>query len=460
MENTATLNRNWLIKILEVPVEDPDQRRRSKLLNIMLLGVLILTLIGIIVVAPQAFQENVAGEIVVALWAMFFTLCLIGVAYGINYYISADLSSSLFLGFLAVVIYLSNTPYEAMWGQNMIMVAVPIIMASVLLRPYASFIAATLVAIGLTIVANLESIDLNVFGLLAYFLIAFVSWLSSNTLEKTLKNLRILNEELDQRVANRTSQLQIANTELRQARDKAVEANQYKTQLTARVSHELRTPLGSILGFTEMLRSGHYGEVNPKQQERLSKVVGITQHLAELINDWLDQAQLESGKLKIIPGIFSARELAAQVDDTMTVLAQKKRLTLHCHVEKKVPLHIFADKDRIQQILINLLANAIKYTDKGSVDIRYYVDQDYWGFDVKDTGCGIVPETLPLIFESFQQADGSTTRKYEGFGLGLSIVQQLVNLMDGEISVESEIDQGSTFTVKLPLLPLPDGIDG
>lgn len=448
-----------LNQLLEVPSSDPDVRRRSKVLNILLLGILLLLIIGFfVIIFMQSVNLMASSEATIAYGSLAASTVLIFISYLINRRFSEKLAASIFLLFLTLVAYFSNTPYEAIWGRNMIMLAVPVIMASVILRPNSSFIVASGLSIFLVIVATTQSFAVNYVGILAYYCIAFVAWLSASTLENALQQLRTLNQELDARVATRTKELQIANTELRQTRDKAVEASVYKSELTARASHELRTPLGSIIGFAEMLRSGHFGEVNTKQKERLTKIVDVTKHLTKLINNWLDQAQLEAGRLKLNINPFSVQQLSETAVDTMLVLAHEKGVTLDAKVEEHFPPLIYGDEDRLRQILVNLIGNAIKYTDKGFIKSRILMPDAYhWAIEVEDTGCGISPDALPFIFDSFHQADGSRTRKHEGFGLGLSIVKQLVDLMNGEIVVDSRLNQGSTFTVVLPLLPVPEG---
>jgi len=447
-----------LNNFLEVQTADPDIRRRSRVLNVLLLGVLTLISIGFfVVIYMQVANLMRADEAKIAYSSLAASMGLIFISYFINRRFSEELAASIFLLFLTGLLYMTNTPYEAMWGRNMIMLAIPVIMSSVILRPTSSFIIATSLSILFIIIAATQALPANYVGMLAYYSVAFVAWLSASTLENALQQLRTLNQELDARVADRTKELQIANAELRQARDKAVEASIYKSQLTAKASHELRTPLGAIIGFAEMLRSGHYGGVNEKQKERLTKIVDVTKHLTQLINNWLDQAQLEAGRLKLNTNPFSIQELSVVVADTMLVLTQEKGLNFSCKVEKDVPSVMYGDEDRLHQIMVNLIGNAIKYTDKGYIRSRIFMlDESHWAIEVKDSGCGIPVDVLPFIFDSFHQADSSRTRKHEGFGLGLSIVKQLIDLMKGEIYVDSQVNQGSTFTAVLPLQPAPN----
>jgi PAS domain S-box-containing protein len=241
------------------------------------------------------------------------------------------------------------------------------------------------------------------------------------------------------------------------ARDQALETSRLKTELLAKVSHELRTPLGAILGFAELLEAGVYGSLSDKQQQVTIRIIDSTQYLTSLVNELLDQAQLEAGRLKLNIQSFAPADL---VDDTlirMGVLARAKGLSLTSDIAADVPPALWGDSARLQQILVNLVSNAIKFTPTGAVRMRLYCpDADHWAMQVSDTGSGIPVEAQTYIFEPFRQVDGSVTRAHAGTGLGLSIVKQLTTVMGGEITLKSEIGQGSTFTVSLPLQATPE----
>lgn len=250
-----------------------------------------------------------------------------------------------------------------------------------------------------------------------------------------------------------------AEAALALARDQALEANRLKTELLAKVSHELRTPLGAILGFAELLEVNTYGPLSEKQRQVTTKIINSTHYLTTLVNELLDQAQLEAGRLKLNVHSFAPANL---VDDTLTklsVLARTKGLSLTSDIATDVPATLFGDAARLQQILVNLVSNAIKFTQRGGVRVKLYCpDADYWALRVSDTGPGIPAEAQTYIFEPFRQVDGSITRAHAGTGLGLSIVKQLTTLMGGEITLESKVGQGSTFTVYLPLQPIQEKI--
>ncbi|HXV42786.1 MAG TPA: HAMP domain-containing sensor histidine kinase [Anaerolineae bacterium] len=255
---------------------------------------------------------------------------------------------------------------------------------------------------------------------------------------------------LEQRVADRTRELVVA-------RDQAVAASSFKTELLARVSHELRTPLAAILGFTEMLRVGVYGALSDKQLQLTQEVIDSTYFLTNLVGDLLSQAQLDAGKFKLYINSFNCTHIFDNVHAKMNPLAQAKGLTLTTEIAADVPATLWGDPHRIQQILINLVSNAIKFTEQGAVRMRLYQpDANHWALQVSDTGPGIPSEAQIYIFEPFRQVDGSVTRTHGGVGLGLSIVKQLTTLMGGEITLTSEVDHGSVFTVSLPLVPVQE----
>jgi PAS domain S-box-containing protein len=237
------------------------------------------------------------------------------------------------------------------------------------------------------------------------------------------------------------------------ARDRALEASRLKSELLARVSHELRTPLNAILGYTEILHEGFYGSLSNSQMEVAQKIILSATHLAKLVNEILDQAQLEANSVRLEEKEFKPAELIDRIERSMTILAQTKGLQLTTGINPNLPATLFGDPERIYQVLNNLVNNALKFTEQGSVKVRMYRPYpEYWAIEVADTGPGIPEEAKAYIFDAFRQVDGSITRKHGGSGLGLSIVKQLISLMGGEIMLESTEGQGSTFRVLLPLV--------
>ncbi len=237
-----------------------------------------------------------------------------------------------------------------------------------------------------------------------------------------------------------------------QLRQSAEVASEFKSQLLARVSHELRTPLGSILGYSELLQEGIFGPVTAEQKQAVAEIMESTQYLTSLVNELLDQAQYERGNIELHLTPLSLDNLISQVESRISILARRKHLALSFELDPALPATLLGDQKRLQQVLINLVNNAIKFTKTGQVKVRLFkISPTQWAMEVADTGPGISPEAQEFIFEPFRQADGSITRAHGGTGLGLAIVKQLTTLMKGQVSLTSKVGQGSTFRVTLPL---------
>jgi adenylate cyclase len=239
-------------------------------------------------------------------------------------------------------------------------------------------------------------------------------------------------------------------TELKVARDEALRAAQAKSQFLANMSHELRTPLNAVLGYAELIHDGIYGEVPEKIGDVLERIQQNGRHLLGLINDVLDLSKIEAGQLTLAPEDYSMRDLVLEVVSATESLAAEKRLRLEVDVPADLPAGR-GDERRITQVLMNLVSNAIKFTDAGSVRICGRVEDDRFVVAVADTGVGIAAEDQAQIFEEFQQVDNSSTRKKGGTGLGLAIARRIVELHGGRIWVESTHGKGSTFFFELPL---------
>jgi len=549
--------------LLDVPSIDPDDARRRKLLNILLTGISLLTFLTLSITAIVNIIGIVSLDKVTLLIYRGSLALLIGslIIFVINRYWSGWLAGSLFLLLFTVALIFSDDPRQVVEGRSTFLFTIPILMASVILPPWASFIMAGVSSLVIAAVVKIALAGVPpIPTMLGFFAVALVAWLSSRSLEQAIQELRVINRELDQRVEERTHDLAQAlsrnqaildgiadgvivfdnvgvptmvnpamtrilwkppeaivgsdlDTLLQEVmpedrevieelirttpgdvpsikfewgkktlsatfapvRDEAgrktgsvgvfrdftreAELERMKNIFISSVSHELRTPLNAILGYADMLKEAVYGPVSGGQRNLLERIIVNTRRQLTIVNDLLDQAQIEAGMLKIKIAPFSTKDLVADVINTMNGLAQPKGLELIGEVAADVPDVLSGDQQRLHQILVNLVDNAIKFTTEGSVHVRIYQpDTLHWAMEVSDTGLGIPPDAQSRIFEPFWQVDGSATREHLGSGLGLAIVKQLTALMGGEVTVVSQVGEGSTFTVTLPLVPIQEEV--
>jgi PAS domain S-box-containing protein len=552
--------------LLNVPVSDPDDARRRRVLNILLLGVLTATIIGLLGIIIVATTKGLGGPESRSLVTSTMAATLgVLVIYQINKRWSGRWAAVFFLLLLTIVFSFIDSPEELSNGRSLFIFMLPIAISSLILLPQASFIFATLSSGIVALLAFSIGQQVNIFAILGFFMLALVSWLSARNLETALKELRIINADLDMVVTQRTEALAeslkrerieagqnqailnsiidgvivfdrqwnaisanpairgmfglplelVVNRNFRQfvehpklsehsrrlllamiehdtqpfnfriewgektlsvsaaqVYDQREEGNfnigtvtvfrdftheaeveRLKSTFVAIVSHELRTPLNAILGYAEMFKEAVYGPMNDKQVNMANRIMKNTGRLLTLINDLLDQAQMEAGKLTVDMGPVKPSELLENLHGLMDKTASDKSLRLTSEIDDGLPETLIGDGERLQQILANLVTNAIKFTDTGEVSIRLFrSDYAKWGMEVTDTGRGIPQPELPYIFDTFRQVEVAATRTRGGFGLGLAIVKQLVNLMNGDIKVTSETDAGTTFTVILPLV--------
>lgn len=241
------------------------------------------------------------------------------------------------------------------------------------------------------------------------------------------------------------------NLELAEARQSAEESTRLKSEFLATMSHELRTPLNAIIGYTEIQLAGMTGDLNEEQRDYLLRTLVNAENLLRLINDVLDLSKIEARRITIIEKPFVLTDLIKNVVYQMKGLAEGKLLALETVIDPAMPETVVGDYVRIKQMLVNLVSNAVKFTDQGRIEIRIErAEPDQWLLHVTDTGIGIPTHAQEYIFDEFRQVDGTSQRKHSGTGLGLAIVRQLATLMGGSIRVKSRIGEGSTFTITLP----------
>lgn len=553
------------------PSDEPDNARRRRLLNIILVGLIVASILtvltaGIIFLIKIGSTSDITG-ILLIFYSGFALLAGALLFYFLNRITKFPpwLISGIFLFFMMILLAFTDNPKELANGRSLFVFSLPVIMASMLLQPVSSFVFALLTAIEIGLLARQANVPINITAIFGYFFVALISWLSSRSLEQALKEVRTINAELDQRVTDRTRELSqalareaeqsgqrqailqgiadgvvvfdvngkailanpalsrltglpldeiissqatslletaqitaedresllssfthaeaslaplrihwgektlsvsaapVLDTHNRQIGNVAVfrdftreaEVEEMKNSFVAMVSHELRTPLNAILGYSEMLRDAYYGPVNEKQANVSDRILSNSRRLLDIVSDLLDKAQIEAGHLSLQVSTVPTPEILESLHGVMDKIAHDKDLELFSNLAPEMPANLEIDPKRIQQIMINLVNNAVKFTDEGSITVSVYkVAEAYWAFDVTDTGPGIAVEDQKYIFDPFRQVDKTITRSHGGIGLGLSIVKRLVDLMGGRIFLKSSLGHGSTFTVVLPLEPL------
>jgi len=259
-------------------------------------------------------------------------------------------------------------------------------------------------------------------------------------LQNAHTRLKKAKAEVDRKVKRRTQQFQ-------KAKEEAERANQMKSIFLASMSHELRTPLNSIIGFTGIVLQGFAGELNDEQKKQLEMSYGSAKHLLSLINDLLDISKIESGELKPDIEEFSVAEVGIKIRDSLMIMAEEKELEFIFSIPD---INITSDKRRVEQILLNLVNNALKFTEKGKVEVKAHKRDGNIEVIVKDTGIGIKEEDFHKLFQPFVQLEYTFTEE-AGTGLGLYLTKNLVQLLKGRIHMESEYEKGSTFTFILPI---------
>lgn len=259
-------------------------------------------------------------------------------------------------------------------------------------------------------------------------------------------------EEANGKLRAASEAIRLKNLELEEKNSRVEEANRVKSRFVASMSHELRTPLNSIMGFSQLLLDGGPGPLNDKQTEYLTEVLTSGRHLLSVVNDVLDLAKVESGKMDLVLETFCVAEVVAEAASAVAAAAGAKGLHPGVWVSPGVG-EVRLDRQRLKQILFNLLSNAVKFTEpRGSVELRVRrVDEEVFRMEVRDTGIGIRNEDMPRLFTEFEQMDAKEARLRQGTGLGLAITKKMVELQQGTIEVHSEFGQGTTFIVTLPI---------
>ncbi len=263
--------------------------------------------------------------------------------------------------------------------------------------------------------------------------------------------LELQNSELEKHRDTLESEVEIRTQELRVARDTALTASRHKSEFLANISHELRTPLQAIIGYTDLVREDLELECMDPQVEDLGKSIRAAHNLLALINNILDLAKIEAGRMDLYLKPVDTQYLISDTIETVQPMATANNNVIEVDA-KGLSETLLLDRQKLMQIFLNLLSNACKFTSNGKICFCIHNDKHFLYFSVSDTGVGIPQDKLQLIFEEFTQVDGSQTRKFEGTGLGMAITKTFCELMNGTMKVESELNVGTTFSVKLPLV--------
>ncbi len=268
--------------------------------------------------------------------------------------------------------------------------------------------------------------------------------------QRHLEDIQKMNLDLEMKVRERTQELEILNQKLKESNAELLRANNLKSEFLANMSHELRTPLNAVIGFSELLLDPGYGPLTGNQREYVADILSSGRHLLELINDILDLSKIEAGKMRLALDEFDLPQAVEEAMMTLRVDASRKEIAMEARLNPDLSL-VVADRGKVKQILTNLLSNAVKFTPAGGrVALSAAREGDLLRVSVEDTGIGIRPEDQEKIFAAFIQVDGSYARKYQGTGLGLTLVKRFVELHGGTISVSSRVGEGSIFTFLLP----------
>jgi signal transduction histidine kinase len=259
---------------------------------------------------------------------------------------------------------------------------------------------------------------------------------------KLYQQVREHAEQLETRIGERTQQLRQLNQQLQLS-------SRHKSEFLANMSHELRTPMNAIIGFTKLVMRRSKEQLPQKQYENLQKSLSSAEHLLTLINQILDLSKIEAGRLEVYPARFRLETMIEECVRTVEPMIKAEYVELSSNVAGDLP-ELYSDRDKLRQIVLNLLSNAIKFTERGQIRLAAKGEKEWITIEVADTGRGIPRDKFDFIFEEFRQIDGGATRQRGGTGLGLSISRHLARLLGGDISVDSIVGEGSTFTIKVP----------
>lgn len=427
---------------MDIHVFGSEDERRKKTLNLILIGVTFISIPTFSLIMIVGYISNVAHSEIVYLHQSFaLFLASMFLLYQLNKKLSGFITSSIFLIFFNSLIVITDTVFEVSRGRGLFLFSIPIMLSSLLIYPWSSFLMAGVTGI-LVYVLSL-SIDLipDVGAISSFFVLATVSWLMARSQKKAIESLHLVNVLISKRVEERTKELINANTRLQAL-------SEMKTRFVSTATHELRTPLTSMKGYLELVRDE---DLSPLVEDYLVIVDRNMDRLVVLTEDLLDQQRIDEHRLDLIPASFDLNQLMHNVVEELQTLADKTNQKILVDIPSHT-ISVVGDRSRIHQVTSNLLDNALKYSPEGStVRIAVKTDNIFVEVSVEDTGIGLDHEDLAELFKPFPNIERPVLTR-QSVGLGLSISKGLIELHGGRIWAESKgKGEGSVFKFTLPL---------
>jgi signal transduction histidine kinase len=501
-------------KIFRIPnAFDPDDRRRRQVLNILLIVFILWGLLNYAITNftcgcdnPWAYFDTVSLLITAIL-----LIIVAGILFAINRspHVPGWVTGTAFIILFIVILIKSDRPENLYGSSYLIRWAILIMITAMVLRPGYVFITTAVICSFMQFLMPLNHYNLsqvNYFAMLELVTIAFISWLGMSIASNAIRDARrqaanneavlnsiadgvlvldlqgnflsanpallnmisdedlkeIITQPLGKTLQWKRKVFSVTASEVPDVGTVAVfrdETRRHETErardaLIATASHELRTPLTAVMNYLELLLLfSKQGKINTDEFiEYLTRAIENSKRLQGLVNNILDQAQIQAGVLELKNRSFDLRILLEKTRQLLEVLILQKKLNYEVAVDGDVPTELFGDQDRLHQVLVNLIGNAIKFTNQGGIKVKVYKSgQEKLSIEVADSGPGIPPEQLPDIFEAFRRGSNYAQRERQGAGLGLSIAKEIITRMGGEIQVVSELGKGSIFTASIPL---------
>lgn len=432
-----------LRKFLYSAKKDSRELRERNLVYMLLLACLIFALLILFFYSGLALLAEPGLGYKKHLFSVF--LCTIffilsgPLIFWVNRKFSAMISGSLFTCVLFIVISMVNILLNLFTGEGLFWYAIPIVFASFIVFPHASFIVAGLGSgVVLFLTFNIGHLP-NLLTLSGFFILAFMSFLAVRSMNLAVQKMGKMVEALNSEIRNR-----------KEAQEEALKDNKVKTNFISNVSHEIRTPMSAIQGISKYLNEYDSDNLTIDQKEGLLMIYQSSQRLLSLVNEVLDLSKLESGKMEVNPTWFSLGNLVKQIKKFVNNLVRGKDVTLYFQLDAALPDKVYSDENKIYQVLLNIISNSIKFTDNGEIIVHIFKQKESVFFEIKDTGLGISEEQLNYLFEDYIHEEEVNTGYYSS-GLGLALCNKLLELMHGKLTIDSKHNQGAVIYFYIPI---------